>query len=181
MKRFKIVQLLTQMLPSNLEVHFTSAISWPARNINTDVYSLRQHITVLGLVGPRQTCAYTRQIRTRLVLSRTVLGLVGPHLGIKNSFQEKWYFSKTMCTHSKVATPFFFKLLSFTTRLHPPTKIPVLNDQLSQVQNCKHVVIQVALFHTAWCKKYISHFIERNTLNDINYCFPSFLTIRQKS
>ena len=32
---FKFVQLLTQLLPSNLEVHFTS---WPAGNINTDVY-----------------------------------------------------------------------------------------------------------------------------------------------
>ena len=30
--------LLTQLLPSNLEVHFTSLLSWLARNINTDVY-----------------------------------------------------------------------------------------------------------------------------------------------
>ena len=48
----------------------------------------------------------------------------------------------------------FFKLLSLTTRLHPPTKIPVLNDPLSQVQSCKHEVIQVAQFHAACCKKW---------------------------
>ena len=31
--RFKFVRLLTQLFPSNLEVHFTSALSWPARSI----------------------------------------------------------------------------------------------------------------------------------------------------
>ena len=49
----------------------------------------------------------------------------------------------------------FFNLLSITTHLHPPTKIPVLNDQLWQVQNCRHDLIQVALFHAACCKKII--------------------------
>ena len=49
--------------------------------------------------------------------------------------------------------PFFFNLLLFSTRLHPPTKIPVLNDQLLQFLNGTHDVIQVALFHVACCKK----------------------------
>ena len=39
--RFKFVRLLTQLFPSNLEVHFTSMLSWPARNINMDVYLQR--------------------------------------------------------------------------------------------------------------------------------------------
>ena len=39
----------------------------------------------------------------------------------------------------------FFTFLSLTTRLHPPTKIPVLNNQVFQVQNCMHDIIQVAL------------------------------------
>ena len=50
----------------------------------------------------------------------------------------------------------FFHLLSPTSHLHPPTKIPVLNDQLSQVQSCMHYIIQVALFHAAYCKKWSS-------------------------
>ena len=29
-----------RLFPSNLEVQFTSALSWPARNINTDVYNI---------------------------------------------------------------------------------------------------------------------------------------------
>ena len=33
-------------------------------------------------------------------------------------------------------------------------EISFLNDQLSQVQNCMHDIIQVALFHAACCKKY---------------------------
>ena len=37
LKRFKFVQWLTWLFPSNLEVHFTSVLSWPARNINRDV------------------------------------------------------------------------------------------------------------------------------------------------
>ena len=39
--RFKFVRLLAQLFPSNLEVHLTSALSWPANNINTDVYLQR--------------------------------------------------------------------------------------------------------------------------------------------
>ena len=42
-----------------------------------------------------------------------------------------------------------FNLLSLTTCLHPPTKIPVLKDPLSQVKKCMHVVIQVEQFHYA--------------------------------
>ena len=34
------LQLLTQLFPSNLEVHFTRALSWPVRKINTDVNSI---------------------------------------------------------------------------------------------------------------------------------------------
>ena len=36
--RFKFVQLLTILFPSNLEVYSTSTLSWPARNTNIDVY-----------------------------------------------------------------------------------------------------------------------------------------------
>ena len=48
----------------------------------------------------------------------------------------------------------FYNLISLTTRLHPPTIISVLNDQLLQVQNYTHDVIQVALFQATCCKKY---------------------------
>ena len=49
---------------------------------------------------------------------------------------------------------YYFNLLSLATHLHPSTEIPVLNDPLSQVQNCTHDVIQVAQFYAACCKKY---------------------------
>ena len=35
--RFKFVRLLKSLFPSNLEVRFTSALSWPAHNTSTDV------------------------------------------------------------------------------------------------------------------------------------------------
>ena len=53
-----------------------------------------------------------------------------------------------------LAIPFFFTLLTLTTCLHPPTKIPVLHDQLSQVYNCTNDVIQVVLFHATFWKIY---------------------------
>ena len=42
--RFRFVQLPTQLFPSNLEVHFTSTLSWTARNINI---ALAQQYSVL--------------------------------------------------------------------------------------------------------------------------------------
>ena len=46
----------------------------------------------------------------------------------------------------------FFVFLPRTVSLHPPTKIPVLNDQLVDFLNCMHDVIRVEQKHTA-CRK----------------------------
>ena len=57
-----------------------------------------------------------------------------------------WNFlPKSMCTYSVFLSPAIL--------LHPPTKIPVLNDPLSIFSNCKHAVIQVEQNNTACWKK----------------------------
>ena len=66
--------------------------------------------------------------------------------------------SKIICVHTKFLNYIstflsFFVFLSRTVSLHPPTKIPVLNDQLDDFWNGKHDVIQVEQKHTACCKK----------------------------
>ena len=38
LSQIRFVQLLTRFFPSNLEVNFTSGLSWPARNISTELY-----------------------------------------------------------------------------------------------------------------------------------------------
>ena len=91
-------------------------------------------------------------------------GLGGPSGG-KGKFWEgrgvwgsEWFclFAHLLCAHivfeQYLNIPFFFLLFQSHCCLYPPTKIPVLNDQLVDFLNCRHDIIQVDQKHTA-CHK----------------------------